>query len=336
MATVRDLAWRLGCSAATVSRALRQDPRLRPETIARVMSCAAEFGFPKRRQGRAATRLVLVLVRERGVTPSLQSAEAIAGLRAAARRDGVAIAQIQEDLPDSTVWKPSPGLRRILDDTRLAGIAVLGGLPTPIAEILIRRAPLVTMGHDLALPGIDAVQADHHRSADTLVGHLRDLGHRRIGLVANSADDAPNRDRVAGYHAALERWSLPHEDDQVVRFRGEDLDAVARYRLVEAARQGVTAWLVARNDGGAWAIDVFREAGLRVPEDVSVVAFHRIGRLADGRRPTICPIAFERLGQELYGSLSDRWQGRSGGRRLLISCPLMVGETSGPVAAPLS
>lgn len=335
MATVRELARHLGCSAATVSRALRQDPRLHTGTIARVMASAAEHGFPRRRSGVATTKLVLVLVRERGGAPSLQSAEAIAGLRAAARRERVAVAQVQEDLPADGPWLPSPAMRRVLDDPRLAGIAILGGLPTAIGEDLIRRAPLVTMGHDLALPGIDAVQADHHRSAETLVAHLRAHGHRCIGLVANDGDDAPNRDRVAGYHAALERWALPHHAEQVVRFRGENLDAASRYRLVAAARGGVTAWLVARNDGGASAIDVFREAGLRVPEDVSVVAFHRIGRLNDGRRPTICPIAFERLGQELYGSLSDRWQGRSGGRRLLISCPLLVGETSGPVPAPL-
>lgn len=330
MATVRELARHLGCSAATVSRALRQDPRLTNETITRVGALAAELGFPRLRQGKLPGRLVLVLVRDPVGAATHQHREALAGLRRAARRARVAVAVVHHHLDNADTLAQAPHLGRALADPRLAGIAVCGGCPVAVAEVLRLRAPLVCLGHDVPVLGVDAVQADHQRSAEILVDHLVGLGHRRIGLVASVSDDPPNRDRIAGYRSGMWRHQLERDDQLIVRFAGDASDAATKHRVITASYNDVTAWVVARNDGGEAIIQTLESAQLRVPDQVSVVAFHRIGRLRDGRLPTVCPIDFERLGQEMLGSLMDRWQGRSGGRRLLLSCPLEVGDTTGP------
>lgn len=328
MATVRALSRELRLSPATVSRALRQDPRLSTATIQRVAALAAARGFPVQRSASvgAGARLVLVLIRDRRGALTRHHQGAVDGLRRAARAAGVAIA-VQHHLASDA---HAPMIQAALADVRLAGIILIGGCDLDFAATLSRRAPLVSLGHDLPLPLVDAVQADHQRSAETLVEHLAGLGHRRIGLLCGAGHDAPTRDRVSGYRSALARLGCDDRQDLVVRHRSAVPGITDVRRLIRLARTGVRGWLIGGHDTLSGVVAALHTAKLRVPADLSVVGFHQTGVLADGYRPTCCPIPAVRLGEELLASLVDRWQGRSGGRRILITCPLLVGETSGP------
>lgn len=332
MATVRDLARLLGLSASTVSRALRQDPRLRDTTIQLVMQAAAEHGFPNVRPLPTGTtaRLILVLLRHSIESGIPQHNEAIAGIRRQARRLGVALTiHHHQDMQVADLQQDAV-LQRVIADPRLAGIIVMGGCPHDVAACLHQRAPLVSMGHDVPIRSVDAVQADHQRSAETLVDHLFQLGHHQIGYVSAAGDEASTRDRLSGYRSAMYRLGLDADPAWVVRPLQGPAGAAEFARLHQFIQRGVRAWVVGGNNGGADCIQALERYQWRIPQQVSVVSFHHMGVLSDGRRPTACPIPFQRLGQELVGSLQDRWQGRGGGRRLLITCPLIPGDTSAP------
>ncbi len=330
MARVRELARDLGLSAATVSRALHHDPRLSAATIERVLSLAATQGFPQLRNPSSGSgaRLVLVLIRDQRGALSRHHQGALDGLRRAARKANVALAVHHHLHTDASCVTTDPAVQVVLHDKRLAGAVIIGGCAIAVAARLSQRVPLVSLGHDLPLLVVDAVQADHQRSAETLVEHLADLGHQRIGLLCGDTFDAPTRDRVSGYRSALSRLHGDGQPEVILRHDYAGPQVAHLDHLIRLVRSGVTGWLIGGHDSVTGVVQFLQERGLSVPADVSVVGFHQTGLLADGRRATTCTIPALRLGQELLASLTDRWQGRSGGRRLLITCPLVRGATA--------
>ncbi len=336
MASVRAIAAHCSCSPATVSRALRQDPRLRAETVQRIHAAAAALGFPGQRANNSQAqreRLIVVLIQEPRLQASRHHLGAITGLRrAAAQRKVALIIHHHAGAPTLTALMKDTAVAAALADRRLSGVIIMGGCDISLAEELRQRAPVVSLGHDLPLPLVDAVQADHQRSAETLVQYLFDLGHRRIGLVIGRDNGAPTRDRLAGYQSALDRLGLPTDPALVLRHAGAQ-PGRAEIRVLSRVdtRDRATAWLIAGHDTLADIITQVQATGIAVPQQLSLVGFHQTGVLSDGRTPTACPIPAPRLGAELIDSLHDRWQGRSGGRRILITCPLQRGETAGPV-----
>lgn len=330
MASVRELARALKLSAATVSRALRHDPRISAVTVERVASLAAIKGYPQLRHTSSGggAHVVLVLIRDQRGALSRHHQGALNGLRRAARKANVALAVHHHLSTDPVGVTTDPAVQRTMRDTRLAGAVIIGGCAIEVAATLSQRVPLVSLGHDLPLPLVDAVQADHQRSAETLVEHLAARGHRRIGLLCGEGFDAPTRDRVSGYRSALNRLGL-EAHERILRHQQGRPEATALRQVIAAVRrEGYAAWIIGGHDTAAAVIAAVQRAGLRVPDQVAIAGFHSTGVLADGRRITGCPIPAERLGEELLASLTDRWQGRSGGRRLLISCPLVVGDTT--------
>jgi GntR family transcriptional regulator, arabinose operon transcriptional repressor len=141
-------------------------------------------------------------------------------------------------------------------------------------EYLIGQGmPVVLL--DTLLPEVeeDFVAVDNARGIFNAVRHLVDLGHRRIGYVGhNGVIDAPCRsERVRGYLEACREFELPTRPEWFM-----ELDMIEDISLlIRALRaENLPSAFVTYND--TWAIRIIkaaREAGLRVPEDLSVVGF---------------------------------------------------------------
>jgi DNA-binding LacI/PurR family transcriptional regulator len=122
-------------------------------------------------------------------------------------------------------------------------------------------------------PGNDAVSGamvDQERGARIAVGHLIELGHRRIGHVAGPADWIDGALRTEGWRAALQEAGL--DDDLLLEgdWSAESGYAIGR-RL--AAERTATALFVGNDQMALGVLRAFNEASVRVPDDVSVVGF---------------------------------------------------------------
>ena len=163
---------------------------------------------------------------------------------------------------------------------RVDGVLIASWFMEGSLQRLPRDLPRVVLLFPRA--GVANVLADDEAGARAATQHLLQLGHRRIAFLTSSGPLAENRRR--GYEAALraqniepdERWrrdinrgALPEDWNYVERGQ-----AVMRGWLNEDWRElGCTA-IVAQNDETAiGAIGVLREAGIGVPEEVSVVGF---------------------------------------------------------------
>jgi LacI family transcriptional regulator len=136
--------------------------------------------------------------------------------------------------------------------------------------------PTVLMGH---LPGSDfySVDIDNRLAAQTGVEYLLKLGHTRIACIANAPPSyAASPERVRGYKDALISAGIM-PDENLIRYA--DFDPQSGYEQMRSLLQsasGFTAVFVASDNVAMGAKSALREAGLRIPEDISLVGFDDI------------------------------------------------------------
>lgn len=205
------------------------------------------------------------------------------------------------------------GAERLLDyaePSRADGLIVLdGSLP---AAVLSGRIPVVEACE--WVPGLIAprVKIDNRAAAGLAIGHLADLGHRRIGHVAGPPENVLSVARLAGYEDMLHLRGLPL--DAAAVYPGDfSLDsgrAAAALWLAQPPGTRPTAVFLASDAMACGFIGEVQRHGLEVPRDVSVVGFDDIELIAHISPPlttirqprtALGQIAAERLLNRLRG-----------------------------------
>lgn len=157
----------------------------------------------------------------------------------------------------------------------------LGTLPVP-AVLVERQIPL---GTDLTR--LDTISSHHTHGAFIGTRHLAELGHRTLALATRTSPNTASVHR--GFMAAVSQLGL----DEPMRI-GIDADGPNDEqieRIVHAIREGVTGLLVHNDDDALMLVQHLREAGLRVPDDVSLVAYDdEVAALSDPPLTTIAPM----------------------------------------------
>ena len=165
-----------------------------------------------------------------------------------------------------------------------------------------RRLPFVSIDLD-AGPGTSSILIEDRRGAYLAASHLLDLGHRDFGFISLEtppmmgrfgfidADRLRNctckveRDRLAGYEAALAERGIAIEGLPIIQAPHDRRAAAAYAGEVLDRSPGLTAIIAMSDILALAAIDVARERGLRVPEDLSVVGFDDIPEAAASDPP---------------------------------------------------
>jgi LacI family transcriptional regulator len=324
--TSADVAARAGVSRTTVSFVLngRPDVQISPATRERVLDAARVLGYhphaPARQLARGRSHVVALVL--------LQSPEQIAGdavlvdtlrgLTSIARAEGFRV--LVEPLG------PEGPYDSLLRTGHADGLLVSGPRSDdPALEALAaEHAPIVIQG---SLPGaaVASVDVDNVAAARGAVEHLLGLGHRRIGCITNAPlAYTAAWERLAGYRAAIAGAGIAFEP-QLVEEAAFDAASghAATVRLL--ARSTFDALFVASDVVALGAIGALREAGLRVPDDVSVVGYDDIPLAAyfDPPLTTVRLPAFE-LGQAAGRALLDRIADRASPERTLLPTELIV------------
>lgn len=158
---------------------------------------------------------------------------------------------------------------------KVDGVLVHGDHPLPQTAMMPHVSVMRTAQ---ALP---TVTADDFQGAAAAVEHLLSLGHRRIGYLCFTGADVIHP-RLAGYRAALLNAGVAAAPSWVrdIAFRktGGSSRELARVNmenwLADGWRETGCTALLAQNDVFAQGVvDAFKEAGIRVPRDVSVIGY---------------------------------------------------------------
>ena len=167
---------------------------------------------------------------------------------------------------------------RILLDRSVEGIIVVDTLlPSQLP------VPIVSIGGHQTLERITNVVLDHRRAAELVVRHLHKLGHRNIAYVRGQDISGDAKVRYESLMQVSREMGLKNPPELTTQLDRDAAIAEAGYPVVGhllATRLPFTA-LVCFNDYSAiGAIRALVDAGLRVPEDVSVVGFDDVQNAA--------------------------------------------------------
>jgi len=311
--TIRELAKLSGVSVGTVSRALNGYPDVARETRARILRLAAELEYTP---GAAARTLVTQRSHVIGVFletgcdhPDLQHPffhEVMDGLKQAVGEGGY-------DLLLFAAERPGNGF---VDQTYLNrcrhhdvdGVVLMGvWSEDPEVRRLVRsEVPCVGVDVDLGATAV-LVGSDNVAGARMAVEHLHRLGHRRIATVTGLIETRPGMDRLRGYRTAIQALRLAYRDEYVVY--GDyyvDSGSAAMAQLL-ALEEPPTGLVVQSDLMAVGAIRTATAAGLRVPDDLSVVGFDDMP-MAAHMRPALTTIRQDkaRLGREAAAALLRR------------------------------
>jgi LacI family transcriptional regulator len=267
--TIAELARAVGVAKSTVSLAFSTPERVRPETLSRILDEAERSGYqpnPLAQSLRTGRHNLLGLMMNDMANPhngaffSAVQAEALA-------RGFLVLAATSHDDPAREA--------AILDQFR--AIRVRGAILTPhFAWSEAPRAPrlwgpLVTFDQRAAGLSCDHVGLDNRGAAGALTHLLMDAGHRRIGHVAGRRGLWSAEERIEGVREALAERGLPLEPDLVESGGYEEgASQAAALRLLQGPGRP-TALVAANNAAAVGTMRALRQAGLRCPEDVSVV-----------------------------------------------------------------
>ena len=276
MTGIKDVAREVGLSTATVSRALRGLPRVSPETREQVLEAATRMGYVASTHAASLasgqTHAIGVVV------PNVARwffGSVVHGAEELLRQEGY-------DLLLYTVTSEPAARQRLfhsyLLSKRVDAVMVLALRPTPEEVASLDRTGLPTVVVGGAVPGWSSVRIDDVEAAGTAVRHLVELGHSRIAHLSGVPDpehtgldfSTPGA-RLLGYRTAMEEAGLGIEPGWEVSGDFTALGGLAACRELLAARERPTAIFAGSDEMAIGACHAVREAGLRVPEDISVI-----------------------------------------------------------------
>ncbi|MDH6629165.1 DNA-binding LacI/PurR family transcriptional regulator [Streptomyces sp. LBL] len=203
-----------------------------------------------------------------------------------------------------------------------------GGLPF----VLMERQP-----YDRYAP-CEFVATDHRQGAFGAVGHLRDLGHDRVGLFTNSSPTAPLLRE--GYEAAVRHLGLasgaPVLDSGRPRLGPEEATRLYDRFIKECLADGTRAVLVHSDHDAIELMRRMRSHGLRTPDDLALIAYDdEIAALADVPLTAVAPPKHE-IGTQAARLLLDRLDAADPSavpvRQVLIQPRLIVRSSCGAAA----
>ncbi|HLH27171.1 MAG TPA: LacI family DNA-binding transcriptional regulator [Chloroflexota bacterium] len=340
-ATLRALARAAGVNPSTVSRVLNRDPsvRISEATRARILDVAAATGYRPNRLARSLklhrTQIIGMLI------PDVTNPHFSALFRAvddAASAAGYHVILCNTDDSSRRLQQHLDALSEGHVDGLLVAAARRGG--AALQTLRAQRLPYVLVNRHGDGPGDPWVVPDDRQAAHLAVAHLVGLGHRRIAHVAGSVAVSRSAARLAGFREAMAAAGC--SDEAWVAAAG-DLDETAgevglAQLLALPPAQRPTAVFAANDLAALGVISAARRAGLRVPEELSVVGSDDVpaGRHACPAVTTIqVPVAeMGRLATELLvRQLRGETAGDAPPTRLVLPVTLVVrGSTAPPPA----
>ncbi len=273
--TLKELSQLAGVHPSTVARVLQNDPRQRvsDELRARIVLLAREHQYRPNSVARSLrTKRSAVLG---ALIPDIANpffASILRGMEdAAAERDYSIIIANTDDLPT----REAHGLA-MLRDRQVDGLllATARRHDPAIEQLAAERIPFVLVNRHTDPITPNAVVPDDYAGASAAVEHLLGLGHRRIAHISGSDDVSTGYLRRQGYLDTLRRHGAPEDPALVVRGSFRERGGYDAMRALLDLSEPPTAVFAVNDLAAMGALHAITDAGLRVPNDISLVGFN--------------------------------------------------------------
>jgi len=270
--TITDVARSAGVSVATVSKVINGRYGVAEKTSAHVRQVIDQLGYESSLVARSLrshrTNVIGILVAE--FEPF--STEILKGTSRAITGTGYELLAYSGGgrAGEDVGWE-----RRYL--SRLSGTLIDGAiLVTPTVVDTGRSVPVVAIDPHAGPADMPTVDADNLHGGFLATDHLLRLGHRRIGFLGGRPDLESSRLREEGYRKALEAAGIPVDAElmRVGDYRRQSATGPARELLSLPDRP--TAVFAANDLSALGTMDVARELGISVPDELSIVGYDNV------------------------------------------------------------
>lgn len=270
--TIREVAERAGVSTSTVSHVVNETRYVSPAIHVRVRQAMAELGY----QPNALARSLRV---KRSQTlgmlvPDIANpffAEIVRAIEEVAFQAGYSLflCSSEGDLAKERLFA------NVLVEKQVDGIVfVAAGASVDVVERLVARAvPMVLIDRELPGVQVDVVLADNLAGGKNATAHLAELGHRRIACITGPSELTLSAQRVIGYRATLQEYAIAPDETLVRRGSFDFASGLCLTQTLLDLPNRPTAIFACNDVMAIGAMHAVLTAGLRVPEEISVIGF---------------------------------------------------------------
>ena len=333
--TIKAVADHAKVSTATVSRVINGAAQVSPLTAERVQSAIKALNFypdtNARALGSGRSNLLGLIISDltNPFFPELVKAF-----------EDIAVSHRQDVLIGNTNYDPERTqicVQRMLE-RRVDGVAIMTSEmdDSLVKDISRREIPLVFLDSATAGPGVSRVQIDYSAGIDEAVEHLIKLGHRRIAFISGPLwlQSAQMR-----YKAFVESAVHDHLDsDPRLMAEGNHKVDGGHNAMARILASGVrpTAVMASNDLTAMGAMGAIAEAGLRVPEDISVIGYDDI-LLSAFTTPPLSTVSLPRADiataafRALWNAITSDGEKPVTGTDFLVKPTLVVRGSTGPL-----
>lgn len=315
-ASIKEVAQLAGVSIATVSRCINNPEKVTKRTRLKVQEAIVETGYSPNtlaqsfRRGR--TNLIMVVLPSVG-DPFFTAV--MRGVRAAAKTKGYSV--LIEETQFNTMTANEIGAMLVSSHTD--GIILLASMSPFGTEILSaknrQRLPIVVGCEKVSseLADLPSVHIDNVAAAKEATNYLISQGHERIGMICGQESSLLTKDRELGYQEAMKQAKLPIQGGWVAAGQLSISGARQATRDLLNHGQRPTAIFCANDEMAIGCLHEVKAAGLRVPDDISVMGFDDIRYAAVSDPPlTTIEQPAEEIGERAMYRLCRRIEEGSG------------------------
>lgn len=272
MPTIKDVAKEAGVSIASVSKVLNNPDCGSIEMRAKVMAAIRKLGYQPSNIARSMVKgktnliaLVIPDVRNQFFTLVARGVEDVAS------KHDYRVMLCNTDEDPAKERKYIDVFRGKIVDGFI--ISVASDTDRYLSKINMKALPFVFI--DRVCEGIpaDAIILDNKGGAYKAINYLLGLGHRRIGLITGKQDTLPGRERLHGYLKAYKNLGIEYST-QIIKDGGFTIEGGYKAtKALLALKDRPSAIFVTNNAMTIGCLKALAQAGIRVPEDISVVGF---------------------------------------------------------------
>lgn len=277
MTSMKDIAKRCGVSVATVSKALNGHSDIGEETRKRICAVADELGYLTNSAARALKTNrtynlgVLFVDEQRSGLTHQYFAAVLESFKVEAEKHGYDITFINHNVGGRPTTYLQHCLYRGVDGVV---IACVDFNDPRVRELVDSPLPLVTIDH--VFNNRLAVVSDNVSGVERLVHYAYEKGHRRIAFL-HGEQTAVTENRLVGFHRACEELGLEIPPEYIRECVYHDPVRCAQdTRALLELPERPTCILFPDDYAYIGGLNALREAGLRVPEDISAIGYDGI------------------------------------------------------------
>ncbi len=275
--SMADVAKALGCHQTTISRALRNDPRISPQMRERVHQQCEAMGY---RPNPLVSALIASRRRKSGnsfqaniayvtcnpypgpIRPNSYLAEIFSAAQDQAARKGYLLEEVRTEETKGT----AKSMQRLLNARGICGI-IIGSLPpqTQGFELPWNSYPIIAIGYGVMQPDFDRVATNNYESTYGCMEKCRKLGYRKIGFIISVLENVRSRGHEIGGYMAYQMNLKPAERIPLLSAHRSETRKIKNWLRTQKPDAIMTAQ-------PKEILEICQSIGLRCPDDIGIIA----------------------------------------------------------------